>query len=498
MYPIVCSEGGCGPWGMRLMGVGRRELPEDHTEIRAAGTGRGAIERRGVDRIPDEERTSTPGTFFVIFVGTSVGLGAVAFGWVGITFGLGLWATITAIAAGTAVGQVLLVPLIVLGSRTATNNATASGATFGVRGRIIGSTIGLATCLVSVALTVWTSGSAGMAVAGRLFGLPESGGAQAGAYAVVTAIAVVVAIWGYRWLVRSTAVLALIGGILLILIPFAFASDIQWDYAGGDYLLGGFWPTWFSVATTIGVAGALVVCTILGDWTRYIRADRHPARRLVPIASAGIFVGFVVPATIGAIVSTAFTDPFAPFTVSLAVESPYWYAIVLLPLAVLGGVGLTASSLYSAGLDLDALVVRLTRPRATVIIGVVAVVLVYVGLLAPAVQDSIAAALLVLAELSAPWAAIVGIGFLRTGGRYHADDLQVFNRRESGGRYWYTGGWRLSAAVAWAVGSVVGLLTIQTSLFSGPLAGVANGVDISLLAGSAVAALVYGLQRGKP
>lgn len=477
------------------MGVDRQAVPDDAAgrspDSRPGALWHRGVERNGVDRIPEEERTSTPVTFFVIFVGTSVGLGAVAFGWVGITFGLGVWATISAIAAGTAVGQILLVPLILAGSRAATNDATASGATFGVRGRVIGSGIGLATCLVSVALTVWTSGSAGLAVASRLFGLPDSPAAQAGAFALVVAVSVAVAIWGYRWLVRSTATLALIGGTLLVLMPFAFAGAIKWDYVGGQYLLGTFWPTWLSLAATVGVAGALVVCTIVGDWTRYIRSDRHPARTLAPIASAGIFVGFVVPATVGAVVATAFADPFAPFPVSLAGESPTWYAVVLLPLALLGGVGLTASSLYSAGLDLDALVVRLTRAQATVIIGVVAVALVYLGMLAPRVQESISAALLVLAELSAPWAVIFGLGFLQARGNYHADDLQVFNRRETGGRYWYTAGWHLPAALAWAAGSIAGLLTMQTPLYTGPLAGIANGIDISLLAAAVVAALIY-------
>ena len=57
---------------------------------------------------------------------------------------------------------------------------------------------------------------------------------------------------------------------------------------------------------------------------------------------------------------------------------------------MLGGVGLVAQSLYSAGLDLEAVVVRLTRARATVIIAVIGVVLVYLGLLAPTVQAAIA------------------------------------------------------------------------------------------------------------
>ncbi len=473
-----------GPQGSPESPAGRAAGARSH------GTGRAGFERNGVDRIADDERTSTPGTFFVIFVGGSVGLGAIAFGWVGITFGLGLWATISAIAVGTLVGQVLLVPLILIGSRTATNNATSSGATFGVRGRLVGSGIGLATSLVSVALTVWTSGSAGVAVAGRLLGLPDDPVSEGVAYALVAAISVAVAIWGFRWLVRCTAIIAVAGGLIMIVMPVAFGGALHWDYAGGEYLLGTFWATWLSVASTIGVAGALVVCTILGDWTRYIRSDLHPPRTLALIGSAGIFLGFVVPASVGAIVATALADPLAPFTVSVANESPYWYAVLLLPFAVFGGVGLVAQSLYSAGLDLEALVVRLTRAQATVIIGVIGVVLVYLGLEAT-VQSSIAAALLVLAELSAPWAVIVGIGYLQCRGQYHADDLQVFNRGLTGGRYWYTGGWHWQATVAWLAGSVVGLLTIQTQLFTGPLAGIAGGVDISLVAASVVAAALY-------
>jgi purine-cytosine permease-like protein len=166
--------------------------------VGTGGTGQAGFERNGVDRIPDAERTATPWTFFVVFIGGSVGLGAIAFGWVGFTFGLGLWATVSAIAVGTLVGQVLLVPLILLGSRTATNNATSSGATFGVRGRLVGSGIGLITSIVSVALTVWTSGSAGVAVAGRLLGLPDDPVTQAVAFAVVAAVSALVAIWGFH------------------------------------------------------------------------------------------------------------------------------------------------------------------------------------------------------------------------------------------------------------------------------------------------------------
>jgi purine-cytosine permease-like protein len=478
------------------MGADPRALSEDTggppaDPADSTADGSSGVERHGVDRIPDAERTSTPTTFFLIFVGSSVGLGAVAFGWIGMSFGLGVWDTIAAIVVGTLVGQVLLVPLILLGSRAATNDATASGATFGVRGRLIGSGIGLLTCLFSIGLTTWTSGSAGVAVAGRLLGLPDTPVSEAVSYAVIAAISIAVAIWGYRWLVRASTILAILGGLLLILMPIAFAGSIQWGYPGTEPLLGSYWPTWILIATSIGVSGALVVCTIVGDWTRYISPERHSSSSLAWIGSAGVFIGFVVPAAIGALVSTAFADPTIYFPINVGLESPGWYAVLLLPLAVLGGVGLTASSLYSAGLDLDALVVRISRPQATAVIGVLAVVLIYLSLAAPDITAAITAALIVMAELSAPWAVVIGIGFLRTGGHYDADDLQVFNRRETGGRYWYTGGWNWPATIAWAAGAVVGLLMIQAQLFSGPLADLFGGTDLSLVVAGLVAAIIY-------
>ena len=61
-----------------------------------------------------------------------------------------------------------------------------------------------------------------------MFGLPDSLGAQAVVFALVAAVSAAVAIWGYRWLVRATAAIFAIGGILMILMPVAFGGRIQW------------------------------------------------------------------------------------------------------------------------------------------------------------------------------------------------------------------------------------------------------------------------------
>jgi purine-cytosine permease-like protein len=45
--------------------------------------------------------------------------------------------------------------------------------------------------------------------------------------------------------------------------------------------------------------------------------------------------------------------------------------------------------------------------------------------------------------------------------------------------------------IAWAAGSLFGLLTVNTTLYVGPLADVAGGVDLSLFGSGAIAAATY-------
>ena len=367
------------------MGVERQGAPGE-VAPRPHGIGPSGFERNGVDRIPEGERTSTPGTFFVVFVGGSVGLGAIAFGWLGMYFGLGLWATISAIAVGTIVGQILLVPLILIGSRTATNNATSSGRhvrrarpVHRQRHRAADLPVLGGAHRVDQRIRRASRSRAGCS------GCPTTPGTQGVAYALVAAVSVAVAIWGFRWLVRATAIICVLGGLVMILMLVAFAGSISWGYEGGEPLLG------YVLAHV--VPG--------GDDDRGLRraARVHDPRRLDPLhlaptctrragwpgsARLGIFIGFVVPAAIGAIVTTAVHRPDGAVHGRASPTSRRsGTPCCCCRSRVFGGVGLVAQSLYSAGLDLEAVVVRLTRARATVIIGVIGVVLVYLGLLAP-------------------------------------------------------------------------------------------------------------------
>ena len=64
-------------------------------------------EQRGVDTIPEEERTSGPKDLVSILLGSNLCLGVIVFGWLPPSFGLGWWASVSSIVLGTLAGTVL-------------------------------------------------------------------------------------------------------------------------------------------------------------------------------------------------------------------------------------------------------------------------------------------------------------------------------------------------------------------------------------------------------
>lgn len=72
--------------------------------------------------------TSGPKDLASILLGSSLCLGVIIFGWLPPSFGLGRWASVSAIMAGTLIGTVFPAPPAPVSLRTATNLSTSSGA----------------------------------------------------------------------------------------------------------------------------------------------------------------------------------------------------------------------------------------------------------------------------------------------------------------------------------------------------------------------------------
>jgi purine-cytosine permease-like protein len=457
---------------------------------RLAGDRSARVEQTGIEHIPDEARDSRPANVFAVFFGGNLAFSVIVFGWLPITFGLGWWSTVTASAVGLAIGTLVTAPLALLGPRTGTNNTVSSGAHFGVTGRLVGSALTLVFALAYAAIAVWTSGDALVATAGRLLGTPTGDGALAVGYALIAIEIAVVALYGHAMVVALQRIVVPLVGVLLIAGFVAFAGEFDPGYAGGGYVLGGFWPTWF-LAVAVAAAGPLSYAPSLGDYSRRI-SRRHGDRRVLVAAAAGVFGGLFATTLFGAFTASTFGSLGDSYVADLVAAAPGWYVLGILVIGLAGGMGQGVLNLYASGLDLESLVPRLSRAQTTLLASAAAFVLLYAGTFALDAVDSITAMTLILNGVAAPWVVINVLGLLLARrGRYDPHDIQAFNQGRRGGRYWFTGGWNLRALGAWAAGSAFGLLAVDTELYTGPLAGLAGGVDVSLGGSALIAGVAY-------
>jgi purine-cytosine permease-like protein len=457
---------------------------------RDSATDAGRIETHGIGFIPDDERRSHPLNLAYILTGGSITLTIIVLGWLPIAFGLSWWAAFTSVVTGVAVGAAILAPMSLFGPRTGTNNPVSSGAHFGVVGRIIGSLLGLAGALAAVAISVWTGGDALIASAARLFGTPSTTLAHALGYAVITLVVTAIAVYGHSSMLAVQKAMVPLGIIIMIAGVVAFAPNFDSNYAGGELLLGSFWATW--VLAAIGPAAAIAsYAPFVGDWSRHISAERYTDRQLLLCTGLGAFFGMGIPFLFGTWTATTFAEPTADYVVGFVASSPMWYLPAVLFLGIVAGTAQGTINLYGTGLDLSSILPVLKRVQATLTISLVAVVLVFVGLYNASLIGSLATFFVVLGVFTAPWIIINVIALWNRRGIYYADDLQVFNRGEKGGRYWFSRGYNARALGAWLPASGLGLMFCSTGSFTGPLVETVGGVDISFLIGGALGGVFY-------
>lgn len=448
------------------------------------------IETRGVQTVPDSERTAKPGSLVRVFLGANLSLSVMVFGWLAILYGLGFWEAVSAILVGTVLGAAFVARTSLLGWKAATNNSVASGAYFGVRGRLVGSFVGLLITLQYLALTVWTGGEMATASLGRLLGFESSDFALTAGYGVIVVLVVVFAIIGYRFIVKLNTFIAPVMLVLMVLSVVALWSNFDASYAGDPelYALGSFWPTWLLAVITCGLAGPVSYVTQTGDWARYI-SKSHSEGEVVSRTFFAMIAGLSLPTVFGAFVATAAFDEFS-FAAGFVAGSPVWLVLPLLLVAIVGSLGQGSIVLYSMGLDLDAILPKLSRAKSTILVALISAALVFVGKFLFDAEAAVTNSVLFLTALATAWASISMFMYWRTRGSFDLVDLQAFNSGKSGGKYWYSSGWNLKAVVAWVLGSALGIFAISSADYVGPISEALGGVDLSVPTAALVAIAV--------
>jgi len=158
---------------------------------------------------------------------------------------------------------------------------------------------------------------------------------------------------------------------------------------------------------------------------------------------------------------------------------------------VIGGLSTGTTSLYGTGLDFSSVFPFLSRFQSTALIGVLSIAIIFAGKFALDFVQTIVTFATLIIVCTTPWVVIMTVGFLVRRSHYLVDAVQVFNRGQRGGAYWFTRGVNYRGMLAWAPAAVVGVLFVNIpGQFEGPLRTVAEDLGFSRLAGVDISLLV--------
>ncbi|KUJ69021.1 thiamine permease [Streptomyces albus subsp. albus] len=459
----------------------------------------GAVERNGIEPVPEAERHSTPASLFWPWAAANLSLAGVAFGVYLVGLGLSLWQAVLSGAIGYLLSFALVGAVAVAGARTGAPTMAISRASFGRQGNKLPtlfsyvSNVGWETVLVTL------SSLGGAAILARVSpsAFAEHGGdpttsAIALCFAVTAVSVVVVGMYGHALIMTVQKYLT--GAIAALTVVYMGLMADRVDLSDlGDGPSG---------SAGVFVGGIVFAMTLLGlgwvncgaDYSRYLPSDAS-ARKIAGWTTLGgvlpplvlLVFGVLLNAGDPELAGAAAADPVG----ALAAELPTWFLVPYLLTAIGGFVSGAIMDIYSSGMSLLALGVPVRRHLAVLADGVLmAVGGWYLLFVSQSFLGTFQAFLSVIGVTMAAWVAI----FLVEQWRCRRTGYRLSQVRPVG--------W--PAVVALAVATVVGLGLITSAdrniahlvgflLTDGAERGTLGAMNIGVVVALPVAGLLYAL-----
>ena len=365
------------------------------------------IETGGIRPISDSERHGKPSEMFWVWFAANMGITALPFGAYLVTFySLNLTQAIFAAIIGCVLSYALVGLVGIAGIRAGAPTMVVSRASFGVVGNKLPTLVSYATCIGFEILLMAIATLAFGSILSRV-GIGGGDGTLAISFAIAAFITIAISLLGHATIVKMATVFTWIYGILII--PFMIFSSSQIDLhkvttLPTGHFLGGFIGGISIVAVGLGIGWV----NTGADYTRYLPRTTS-SRSLVGWTVVGSSIAPIILIIFGALLAAS--DPnlaVAANPVSyLARPLPTWF---LVPFMVSAGIGLIAAALtemYSSGLSLMTLGLRVPRYKSVAIDGVLMIIgVVYIVFFAPSFFGAFAGFVVTLAAILAPWVAV--------------------------------------------------------------------------------------------
>jgi NCS1 family nucleobase:cation symporter-1 len=454
------------------------------------------IEANGINVITGAERKGSPRDLFWPWFAANVSVLGLSYGAFVLGFGISFSQALVAGIIGIVVSFLLCGFIAVAGKRGSAPTMVLGRAAFGVRGNKLPTviswllTVGWETVLIILAT---------LATATVFDRLGWGGGTTTKVIAliVVTALTIFGGVMGFDLIMRMQSVITIVTGILTVAFIALVADKIHWHTVAA--IPGGSAEKFIGALVFVATGFGLGWVNAAADYSRYL-PRRASGRGVIGWTTLGSSVAPIVLLVFGLLLagssaklSTAIAgDPIGALTTLL----PTWFLVPFVIVAVLGLVGGSVLDIYSSGLAMLTVGIKIPRYAAALIDGVVMILgTIYVVFIAKNFLGQFQGFLITLGVPIAAWCGIMLADIALRRQDYSESDL--FNRA---GRY---GDVRLmpialiaiSTAVGWGLvtNTAAGWLSWQGYLLgplglggkSGAWAGANLGVLVALAVGLA-------------
>jgi nucleobase:cation symporter-1, NCS1 family len=446
------------------------------------------IEHRGIDLVPPGARWCKPRDLFGLWCGAILNFEIFVYGAVLMTFGVSFTQAVWIILVGN-LSYVLLGLASLQGPDAGTTTFVVNRAPFGQLGNRV---IAFFNWLTQVGFE--TEGIILVVLAGEA--LAAKAGFQSGDPLKVVFILLAVGVQlllpvlGHATILKVLKWLAIPFVALFVILAVLTAGKVDLHAASH----GAGWPTVMAALAFIIIASGLGWTENGNDYSRYIPPSASKPS-IVGWVTAGTAIPSVLLMLLGAAVGTYVTqlgtasDPITPLPHAFA----GWFLVPFLVVAILQLFSINSLDLYSSGVTLQALGVRLQRWKAvlldTAICTIFTIYAVFSSGFSTFIKDFVDCVIVWIG----PWTAIYLVDWLLRRYRYAPRELQ----RQRGGLYWRGNGVHWPAMAAQALGMLAAVMALDTSFYVSPISSATGGADFSVFMGMGVAALAYLVLAGR-
>ena len=329
------------------------------------------VETNGINVIAENERKGHPHDLFWPWFAANVSVLGISYGSFVLGFGISFWQAVIVGVVGIVLSFLACGFIAVAGKRGSAPTMVLSRAAFGVNGNKLPAlvswvlTVGWETVLVILATLATAT------VFGRL-GWGGGDGTRVVALIIVVALTIFGGVMGFDLIIRLQTVITIVTGVATVVFIALVADKIHWSTVSGIHS-----------GSAEAVIGALVfVMTGFGlgwvnaaaDYSRYL-PRRSSSRGVIWWTTFGssiapiflLIFGLLLAGSSKSLSTAIGADPIG----ALASLLPTWFLVPFAIVAVLGLIGGSVLDIYSSGLALLTLGVRIPRYQAALIDGAV-------------------------------------------------------------------------------------------------------------------------------